>query len=201
MTGQGNDDCCPAIATAAILPAGFETGAYPSHSFHPLPAVAKLLFLDIDGVLLPTTYARYLEQVERLSGGKAVGCDAFMEHFAPYCVANVQTLVRETGVGIVFTSARKADRPEGAAWLQAMWGTRYGGPAVLGATPTLDNRRHRRGDEVRLWLAAHPCEKYVILDDMGPVHFHAEQLPHLVQCDEKWGFTTLELALARAALG
>lgn len=69
--------------------------------------------------------------------------------FAPYCVANVQTLVRETGVGIVFTSFRKVDRPDGPAWLRAMRSSRDGGPPVLGAVPTLDNRRYRRGDEIR----------------------------------------------------
>ena len=160
----------------------------------------NIIFLDIDGVLLPTTYARFLEQAQQLSWGTAVGHDDFMEHFAPYCVANVQTLVRETGAGIVFTSVRKADRRDGAAWLRAMWESRYGGPPVLGATPTLDNRQYRRGDEIRQWLAAHSGQQYVILDDMGPTHFHAEQQPFLIQCDEKWGFTTTELALALTVL-
>ena len=160
----------------------------------------KIIFLDIDGVLLPTTFARFLEQAEQLSRGTAVGHDDFMEHFAPYCVANVQTLVRETGAGIVFTSVRKADRADGPAWLQAMWATRYGGPPVLGATPALDNQRYRRGDEIRQWLADNPCGRYAILDDMGPAHFHAEQLPYLIQCDEKWGFTSAELAQALTAL-
>lgn len=81
-----------------------------------------------------------------------------------------------------------------------MWATRYGGPPVLGATPTLDTQRYRRGDEVRHWLVANPCRRYVIIDDMGPAHFRAEQLPYLIQRDEKWGFTTTELALALAAL-
>ena len=162
--------------------------------------MSKIIFLDIDGVLLPTTYARFLEQAEQLSRGTAVARDAYMEHFAPYCVANVQTLVRETGADIVFTSVRKADHPEGPAWLRAMWVSRYGGSCVLGATPTPDIQHYRRGDEIRHWLAAHPGQQYVILDDMGPAHFHAEQLPHLIQCDEKWGFTITELALALTAL-
>ena len=162
--------------------------------------MAKIIFLDIDGVLLSTTYARFLEQAEQLSQGTAMGHDAYMEHFAPYCVANVQTLVRETGAGIVFTSVRKADQPDGPAWLRAMWASRYGGPPVLGATPTLDNQQYRRGDEIRHWLTANPGQQYVILDDMGPAHFYTEQLPFLIQCDEKWGFTTTELALALTAL-
>ena len=111
--------------------------------------MAKIIFLDIDGVLLPTTYARFLEQAEQLSRGTAMARDAYMEHFAPYCVANVQTLVRETGAHIVFTSVRKAEHPEGPAWLRAMWASRYGSPPVLGATPTLDNQHYRRGDEIR----------------------------------------------------
>ncbi|AIZ65377.1 hypothetical protein PK28_17025 (plasmid) [Hymenobacter sp. DG25B] len=162
--------------------------------------MSKVIFLDIDGVLLPTTYARFLEQAEHLSRGTAVGQDDFMEHFAPYCVANVQKLARVTGARIVFTSVRKADRPDGPTWLQAMWASRYSSPPVLGATPTLDNQQYRRGDEIRHWLSAHHCEQYVILDDMGPAHFHTEQLSFLIQCDEKWGFTTVELARALITL-
>ena len=82
----------------------------------------KIIFPDIDGVLLPTAYARFSERVQQLSRGTAVGHDDFMAHFAPYGVANAQPSVRETGTGPVFTGVRKAGRSEGPAWLQAHTG-------------------------------------------------------------------------------
>lgn len=116
----------------------------------------KMIFLDIDGVLLPTTYARYLEQAEQLSRGTAVGHDDYMEHFAPYCVANVQALVRETGAGIVFTSVRRADRAGVAAGHvghAVRWPARAGGHAHAGH-PTLPARRRSKALAGRQSLSA-----------------------------------------------
>ncbi|TFZ64929.1 hypothetical protein E4631_18265 [Hymenobacter sp. UV11] len=158
----------------------------------------KICFLDLDGVLIPTTFHAFLEQWGRISKGGVALADEYMDFFAPHCVHNIRSLLSQTGAGIVFTTNRRTETD-----LARMWAHRYDPDVVvLGNTPKLDNKNFTRGDEISRWLAEYqePVSSYVIIDDMGPTNFHPAQHKHLVVCDERFGFTKQELAQALKVL-
>ena len=122
-----------------------------------------------------------------------------MEHFAPYCVANLRTLVRQTGADIVLSTNRRAELPL-AGW-RAMWVARGLPGTVLGHTPTLPTAPGSRGREVAAYLATlSEIPPFVVLDDMPATEFELAQRPRVVVCDERLGLTAGTLAQALAVL-
>lgn len=152
----------------------------------------KIIFLDFDGTMIPTTFSKYMEQLSLLSKNSILNKDEFGEFFAPHCVENLRILVRETEAKIIFSTNWK---DKGYEFLSKMWKQRgYPGEAI-NCTPSLNPVQSIRGDEIDNILVNN-YTKYVILDDMGAKQFHSHQIPHLVHCDERFGFSSKNLEKA-----
>ena len=147
----------------------------------------KYLFLDFDGVLNTTGYAKRLRKE---------GIDPFDEFgamFDPNAIGNLKSIVEQTGCRIMLSSTW---RNEGLMRMRALWEDRNLPGEIYSMTPVLlsttynDARsgelfsipeRNAKALEIQAWLhryTAKPC-RYVILDDEN-VFFHKQQ-DHLVQ--------------------
>lgn len=149
--------------------------------------VAKVLFLDIDGVLNHAEVFR-----DRRFG------PAPIDHL---CVERLHRVVTETDCRIVLSSAwREMDGLEAKLtgdFVFHIYGTeppcghvRHEDRSTIrinGDTP------HRRGDEIAEWLSRHPeVERYAIVDDEPDMR--PEQKPHVVQTHFELGGLTDEHA-------
>ena len=155
----------------------------------------KYLFIDFDGVLNTTGYAKRL---------KKEGIDPFDEFgamFDPNAIGNLKSIVEQTGCKIVLSSTW---RNEGLMRMQALWKDRNLPGEIYSMTPVLlsttynDARkgvlftvpeRNAKALEIQAWLqknAKDPFE-YIILDDEN-VFFYGQQ-EHLVQTDDFVGLT------------
>ena len=127
----------------------------------------RVVFLDIDGVL-----------VTRESLMKASGMRAQAQ---PRCVQALNSITDATGAAIVVSSTW---RYGGVEWIRNKlkeWGVTAD---VIGAT-ALDYKTNR-GQEIQTWLANHPTESFVILDDDSDMaHLWAK----LIQTDMENGLT------------
>lgn len=117
-------------------------------------SVPPILFLDIDGVLVP-------DGQEVLSSSQ----------FHPACVEAFRSvLVGVPGARVVFSTTWRL--PQHVNRLHEQW-TAHGFPLTLAMDGTPDSRGdarvsrlHRRGIEIRAWLEAHPAaDRWVVLDD------------------------------------
>ncbi len=113
-----------------------------------------ILFLDIDGVLVPCPAGDYTPPA-----------------FSPRCVDALKSIIAAVpGLRIVFSTTWRL--PEHVNRLHHEW-TAHGLPAgtTLDATPDLRNapaipRIHRRGREILAWLDAHPhITRWAVIDD------------------------------------
>ncbi|MBQ9310132.1 MAG: hypothetical protein IJ222_04630 [Bacteroidales bacterium] len=160
----------------------------------------KILFLDFDGVLNTEKYQRQL----RTEGRSAR--DGYGPLFDPEAVENLRMILDTTGAEIIVSSSWKL---EGLGKMRSLWHDRSLPGKVAGITPdTVFNpdllsmdledpevfmHLAGKGNEVRMWLEAHPGEvRYAILDDVPD--FLPEQEPFYVMTDPRTGITT-EIAL------
>jgi hypothetical protein len=159
----------------------------------------KIIFLDFDGVLIPSTFSKFLTQMEQLAKGNLTSKDEFGEYFYPSCVENLKTLCEKSNATIVFSTNWRNDF-EQTKFIELF--QKRINLSVLGFTPTIDPKFGNRGKEIETFFSQleHKVTNYVILDDMGPTHFLINQLPNLVTCDEKFGFTNSDLEKALAIL-
>lgn len=158
-------------------------------------AIEKYLFLDFDGVLNTTSYAKLLrkEGIDHY--------DEFGAMFDPKTISNLKYIVDHTGCKIVLSSTW---RNEGWIRMQALWKDRNLPDELFSMTPILlgttykDTKsgemlsvpeRNAKALEIQAWLhkCATPPFQYIILDDEN-VFFHSQQ-EHLVQTDENDGLT------------
>jgi hypothetical protein len=123
----------------------------------------RVIFLDIDGVLAPI--------VDRDRYGD----------LDPACVQVLNEIVARGGADVVVSSTWRFGKT--VAEMQQVL-EEYGFTGrVVDKTPT-DTRGRTRGEEIAAWLAEHPVDGCVILDDhrdMGPL------LPHLMQTQSATG--------------
>lgn len=146
------------------------------------PGVDRLIFVDVDGVLINLT-------------------TLLREEAVPDCVACLNWLTDQTGAGIVISSSW---RKTGLTVMRAKfreWGVTG---QVVGATPYFGRvivppwRGFPRGMEIQAYLSlVGPVKSFVILDDEADM---LHLLPKLVQTSYTTGLTPAAAELARQIL-
>ena len=116
-----------------------------------------VIFLDVDGVLA-TPCSRRLNRL--LGRGPA---SLLLD---PRAMRHLRWLVRRSGAAVVLSSTWRDGlyleecRPLTDNLFRRLADN---GTPVFDAAPVLDSGD--KGDEIAAWLAAHPCRRFVILDD------------------------------------
>jgi hypothetical protein len=155
----------------------------------------KVIFLDIDGVVVTNHYLTGLEQ--KMQPWRD---EAGYAHFCPRCLAHVEELVARTGASVVLSSTWRffLEDLDGVRRFFDSRGIRF---AVHDVTPLVDyypgkpSRNADRGQEIAAWLEAHPeVTRYCILDDDPRIL--PEQRPYWVRTTFHYGFTRAKLETA-----
>lgn len=125
----------------------------------------KVIFLDIDGVLVGLEYLR------TLSALKIPNVDEYGYEFDPRCVRNLEYILKESpGTKIVLSSTW---RYMGLAKVLKMWKSRKLPGEIVGLTPNLTREGEgeiTRGMEIQEWLTKcrhEEVSRYIIIDDDG----------------------------------
>jgi len=130
--------------------------------------VAKVIFLDIDGVL---------------NNESCWGKRPLSTNFAKECVENLNEITEVTDACIVVSSSRRIlfglDELIGMLTSVGVKGS------IIGVTPSV---RGCRGDEIAFWIdnMDEKIESFVILDDDSDM---GHLMDHLVQCKPSKGLT------------
>ena len=122
----------------------------------------RLIFLDIDGVLVPYPLAHDAERVCQDILPDTDGCPAF----APQCVSELNWICESSGATIVISSTWRQHIPS-LGTMRSVLGSQGVTATIVGMTPIAggDWDRHDRGDEVAHYLAPLDVESFVVLDD------------------------------------
>lgn len=142
----------------------------------------KAIFLDIDGVIATPTSVRlnYL-----------LGRNPTNQWYDFVSLTYVGRLVSETGAVVVLTSTWRADLEHANPMTKAIMDNLFAqleevGAPVYDATPVLPGAD--RSEEIGAWLDEHPCESYVIFDDLARFEARPEVCEeHLVLIEESDG--------------
>lgn len=118
-----------------------------------------VIFLDIDGVIC-TTLSTRLSELLRLPLERQV--------FDPLSLFWLRRLVRRSGAEIVLCSSWRDALEVDDPLCQAFIGNLYqrlarNGTPIADAAPRLPSGD--KGEDILAWLAGHPGERYVVLDD------------------------------------
>ncbi len=121
----------------------------------------KVIFLDIDGVIATPTSVRlnYL-----------LGRNPANQWYDGVALTYLGRLVAQTGAQVVLTSTWRRDLEHENPLVKAIMDNLFAQLAEAGApvasmTPVLDDAD--RSAEIGAWLDGHPCEAYVIFDDLA----------------------------------
>ena len=158
----------------------------------------KIIFLDIDGVLVTGDDPKSLKEFALVDGDR-------MRHFQPNCVKALNALTDQTGAKIIISSTWRNSH-EFPILLKHFKNEGVTGE-VIGITPTLrevGGYSVFRGLEIQHWLNKNdhtPIESFVILDDDSDM---CHLMPRFVKCKFRdWdktgaesGFTMKELPKA-----
>lgn len=154
----------------------------------------KVIFLDFDGVLNTLKYQEFLKK----EGKKTQ--DELCPLFDPEAVNNLKVIVDAVPTAnIVINSTWKY---EGKEWIDKLWRKRSLPGRVHSVTPCYQpdfsvinleeipiEMLAGKGYDIKQWIdkyAPSGCQ-YVILEDDD--HFLPEQLPHLIQINDRVGLT------------
>lgn len=155
----------------------------------------KYLFLDFDGVLNTSRYAKRMAQ-ERIDP-----FDEFGVLFDPEAIANLKHIVDQTNCKIILSTTW---RNEGIMRMRELWKERGLPDEIYSMTPILLSTsfqdamtgemigfplREAKALEINAWLFQNASRdyRYVILDDED--YFFPQQQEHLVLTDENEGLT------------
>ena len=142
----------------------------------------KAVFLDIDGVIATSTSVRlnYL-----------LGRTVFNQWYDAVALSYLGRLVKVTGAQVVLTSTWREDLNRNNPQIDAIMANLFSqledaGAPVSDTTPVLPDAD--RSAEIGTWLGEHPCDAYVIFDDLA----HFEDRPevaagHLVLVEDSEG--------------
>lgn len=142
----------------------------------------KAIFLDIDGVIATPTSVRlnYL-----------LGRGPTNQWYDSVSLSYLGRLAQETKATVVLTSTWREDLTHPNPLSKAIMDNLFAqlaaaGAPVCDATPKLVG--HDRSAEIGAWLDEHPCEAYVILDDLACFEERPEvSAGHLVLIEESDG--------------
>jgi hypothetical protein len=139
----------------------------------------KVLFLDIDGVLVTRNAWAKFGPIR----------DMFGHIFDPDAVAQLKRVIDETRARIVVSSSWKCvPGSNGLAEMRMLWASRSLPGDVFSVTPNVSS--DERGEEIDMWLRTNeePIEQFAIVDDdvMGITNF---QMSHFVKTNFKDGLT------------
>jgi hypothetical protein len=146
---------------------GHELGPGPEHP-RGCGEQRLVIFLDIDGVVAPTT--------ERDRYGDLDSA----------CIAVLNEIVERSGAEVVVSSSWRFGKSVGV--LHKMLAAHGFVGRVVDKTPT-DVRGLTRGEEIAAWLASHPVEGFVILDDHRDM---GDLMGHLVQTQTSKGLRPVD---------
>ena len=159
----------------------------------------KAIFLDIDGVIATPTSVRL---------NWLLGRGPTNQFYDSIALTYLGRLVQETGAVVVLTSTWREDLDHPNPFTQAVMANLYAqlkaaGAPVFGPTPVLHTGD--RSDEVAAWLDKHPCEAYVIFDDLATFESRRDVTDgHLVIVEDSEGiryqhfYRALELLTVRS---
>jgi len=151
----------------------------------------KLVFCDIDGVLNSRVF---LAGLRPPPGLVADGPEWWAEMLDREAVGRLNRLLAETGASVVVSSSwRLGSTAEALQTILDLGG--FEG-AVVGVTPHLSEQP--RGEEIQRYLASHPAEAFVILDDEDDM---GELLSSLVRTSFDTGLLDEHVERAKKALG
>jgi hypothetical protein len=136
----------------------------------------RVVFLDIDGVLAP------IRRWDRYGDLEAA------------CIQVLNEIVARGGADVVISSTWRHGKT--IAELQELLAAEGFAGSVLDKTPTGEPGADR-GQEIAAWLAEHPVDGYVIIDDHVDM---GELRPHLVQTHPAHGLQPADAARAIAML-
>lgn len=141
----------------------------------------KIIFLDVDGVLNNACWARKM-----YDEGVHVYADDLL--YDP-SIKQLKRLIDATNAKVVLSSSWR-NHPDAMKHLATQLAA-YN-IFVYGVTP---NVGPQRGDDISEWLANHPIDNYVILDNDSDMTVHMD---HLVKTDFETGlqYTHVDRAIA-----
>lgn len=156
----------------------------------------KAIFLDIDGIIATPTSVRlnYL-----------LGRNPTNQFYDAVSLTYLGKLVAQSGARVVLSSnwrdGARIDDPFTQAIMQNLYEQlAQAGAPVFDMTPRLDS--YDRSEEIGAWLDAHPCEAWVILDDLAPFELRPEVSEgHLVLVEDSEGLRWRHYQQARVILG
>jgi hypothetical protein len=155
----------------------------------------KVVFLDIDGVLVTEHYLLQLEK-NRDSWRDKKG----HAYFCPRCLANFEQLIKITEAKVVLSSTWRFFLAD-TVGVHEFFKSRHVNFEIYDVTPTLlfsskkMSEQPTRGEEIQAWLNTHTdVTQYCILDD--DFHILPEQKPNWVRTSFRYGFTKAKLEKA-----
>jgi len=143
--------------------------------------MAKVIFLDIDGVMIPEEFENLLFIKQAVNNIR--NKDRYGSLYSPEAVANLKSIIDATGAYIVINSLRRLHTS--LSDFQDIWKGRGLPGYVLGITPDSDSK----GLSAQMWLEE--CDwnitSYVIIDDFDDML--PSQNGHYIVVDPLTGLT------------